>query len=147
MTKSNVAPTIPFNIFIDVKYHWMKDYSDEATLWVLNGGFNKFIIKFDVISIREEWQMLFQPMCHPNISSSHNLHFGYVYTRIFFVKGCFKLQKVDFKEFSFVTLPIDVVLRLCQSVFKNWCIDITPCFVNQHRFFCWLSNWWRDFYI
>jgi hypothetical protein len=83
MNKSNVAPTIPFKKIIDVKYHWMKDSSDEATFWVLNIGFSKFIIKFDVISIQEEWQMLFQPMCQPNIPSSFN------YTLVTFVLNFF----------------------------------------------------------
>jgi hypothetical protein len=49
------------------------------------------------------------------------------------VKGCSKLEKVDFEEFSLVSLPINVVLRLRQGVFKNWCIDITLCSGNQHR--------------
>ncbi len=74
-------------------------------------------------------------MCQLNIPFSLNLHFGYFCIRIFFVKGCFKLQKVDSKEFSLVILLIDVVLKLCQGVFKNWCIDITCHFVNRCRFF------------
>ncbi len=51
------------------------------------------------------------------------------------MRGYSKLQKVHFEKFSLVSLPIDVVLRLCQGVFKNWCIDITRCSTNQHRLF------------
>jgi len=51
------------------------------------------------------------------------------------VRVCSKLRKVDFEKFSLVYLPINVVLRLCQGVFKNWCIDITHYSANQHRLF------------
>jgi hypothetical protein len=76
--------------------------------------------------------MLFQPMHKPNIPSSFNLHFGYFVLEFFFVKDCSKLQKVDFEKLFIVTLPIDVVLKLCQGVFKNLCIGITHYSINWY---------------
>jgi len=51
----------------------------------------------------------------------------------FLIKECFELRNVDFDEFSFVSLHIDVVLRFCQGVSKNWWIDITHSFVDWFR--------------
>jgi hypothetical protein len=40
-----------FNTFIDVKYHCVKVFDDEATLQAFNAKLEKIIQKFDVFSI------------------------------------------------------------------------------------------------
>ncbi len=49
---------------------------------------------------------------------------------------------MDFEKNSWVSLPIGLVLRFCQGVFKNWWIDVTICLVDCHKPFvdCFVEN-------
>jgi len=47
--------------------------------------------------------------------------------------GCFELCGSDFDEFNLLSLPIDIVLKFCQAISKNWKIDITYSFAYQHQ--------------
>jgi hypothetical protein len=53
-----VTPTIPFNILIDPRYNQIKLANDELTLCTFDARLGKFINKFDVFSIQEEWKMM-----------------------------------------------------------------------------------------
>jgi hypothetical protein len=60
-----VAPTVTFNIFIDVRYSHVKIVGDEVALRMSNASLRKLIKKFDVISIKEEHAMLSQAFVNP----------------------------------------------------------------------------------
>ncbi len=57
------APTIPFNIFINTRYHRVKVVGDEVTLQFSIVGIGETIKKFDVLFIKKEHKMLAQSMC------------------------------------------------------------------------------------
>ncbi len=111
----------------------MKVVRDETTLQMLTVGFGKSIKKFDILSIEEKQRMLAQMICQPTSPCSLNLRFGYFGMLNFFIKECFELPYVDFDEFSLVSLFINVVLRFCLGVSKNWWIDIACCFLDWFR--------------
>jgi hypothetical protein len=78
--------------------------------------------------------MLRQPIYQPTSPSGLNLKFGYFCIKIlFFIKGCSKFRKMDFEEFSLVSLPTGLVLRFCQGVSKNWQIEVTICLASSHK--------------
>jgi len=52
--ESDKAPTFPFNIFIDARYHHVKVVADKATLQISIASFGKSIKKFNVLSIEKE---------------------------------------------------------------------------------------------
>jgi len=67
---------VPFNIFFDPRYHWIKVVGDEVIFQPSLLRFEKVIKKFEMLSIKEEWQMLTQVICQHNVPSSLNLKFG-----------------------------------------------------------------------
>ncbi len=86
--------------------------------------------KFDVFSIKEQHAMLSQAVSQPTFHYGFNLRFGYFCIRNFFMHYYFKFQNVEFEEFALVQLPIGLVLKFCQGVSKNWCINVTKCSAN-----------------
>ncbi len=56
--ESSKALAIPFNIFMDAKYHWMKVVRDETTFQTLTISLGKSINTIDILSIEEEQKML-----------------------------------------------------------------------------------------
>lgn len=90
IVESNNAHVVPFNIFINGKYHHMKVVSDETTLHSSITSLSKFIKKSNVLSIEEKCKMLAQLMCQPTFPSSLNLSFKYFCMQNFFIRGCFK---------------------------------------------------------
>lgn len=64
---------IPFNIFTNAKYHYVKVANYKIVFWSLTIGFGKFVKKLDVLSIEEEHKMLAQAMCQPTSPSSLSL--------------------------------------------------------------------------
>jgi hypothetical protein len=93
---------VPFNIFIDAQFQRVKIVGDKATLQSSGVGLGRFIKKFDVLLIEEEWKMLLQSICQPTSPIGLNLKFGYFCIRNFFIQGCSKLSNVDFEDFSLV---------------------------------------------
>jgi len=63
--QTNKAPSIIFNIFMDVKYHLVKLAGDEVALWSSTIGFKNTIKKFNVLYVEKEHKMLGQEMCLP----------------------------------------------------------------------------------
>lgn len=76
--------------------------------------------------------MLAQSICQLTFLTRLNLRFGYFCIQNFFIKGYSKFHNVDFEEFSLLECPIGLVLRFCQGVSKNWCIDVTRCLADWH---------------
>jgi hypothetical protein len=109
---------VSFNIFLDPRYHLVKVVGDEMTFQSSLVGLGKVIKKIEMLSIKEERQMLTQAICQPNFPFSLNIRFGYFYVLNFFIRGCFELYNVDFEEFGLRSLPINVVHRFCQGVSK-----------------------------
>jgi hypothetical protein len=52
--ESSKTHVIPFNIFMDARYHHVKVARDEITLRASTTSLEKSIKKFDVLSIEEE---------------------------------------------------------------------------------------------
>ncbi len=75
----------------------------------LNRCLDKFIKKIDVLSIEEEQKMLAKSIRRPTFLDGFNLWFGYFCKSDFFIKGCYKLKQMDFDEFTFFSLPINLV--------------------------------------
>jgi hypothetical protein len=90
IVESNKSHVVPFNIFINARYHHMKVVGDEVTLRFSITSLGKFIRKSDVLSIEEKRKMLAQLMCQPTFPSSLNLIFKYFCMQNFFIKGCSK---------------------------------------------------------
>jgi hypothetical protein len=125
-----VVPIVPFNIFTNVWYNWVKIANDELTLWAFNFDFKKSIKKSDVLSIQEEWNMFDQTMYQLTFPSDLNLRFGYLCMKNFFIHGYFRPCNVDFEKNSLLECPIRLVLRFCQGVSKNLHINVTRCLAN-----------------
>ncbi len=64
---------IPFHIFTNAKYHYVKVANYKVVFWSLTIGFGKFIKKLDVLSIEKEHKMLAQATCQPTFPSNLNL--------------------------------------------------------------------------
>jgi hypothetical protein len=108
----------------------VKIVGDKIVLRALNAGFGKSTKKFDVFSIKEEHAMFSQMIYQPTFPYGLNLRFGYFCVRNFFIYGYFELQNVEFEEFASVQLPTNLVLKFCQGISKNWCINVTKCSTN-----------------
>jgi len=131
--ESGQTPPIPFNIFKDIRYHHVKVVENETTFQLSIVGLGKLMNKSNILSIEKKQRMLAQATCQPTSACSLNLKFGYFYMQNLLIKGCFQFCNVDFGEFNLVSMPTIIVLRFCQSVSKNWEIDITWCFVDRLR--------------
>jgi len=78
--------------------------------------------------------MLRQEMCLPTSPYGLNSRFWYFCIQNCFVRRCSKLHVMDLNKFNLFSLHVNVVLRFYQDISKNWQIDITWCFINQHQF-------------
>ncbi len=54
---------VPFNIFLDPRYHQVKVASDEVAFRSPLAGLGKIIKKIEMLSIEEEQRMLTQAIC------------------------------------------------------------------------------------
>jgi len=117
--ESSKTFAIPFNIFMDARYHHVKVVGNETTFRMLTIGLGKCIKKSNILSIEKEQRMLAQGMCEPTSPCNLNLKFDYFYMQNLFIRGYSKFRNVDFGEFNLVSMPTTIVLRFCQGVSKN----------------------------
>jgi hypothetical protein len=114
------TPTIPFNLFTDIKYHHVKVVGNEITFHSSTTGLGKLIKKSNILSVEKKQRILPQATCQPTFPWSLNFKFGYFYMQNLLIRGRSKFYNVDFGEFNLVSMPITIVLR-----FFSWAHTIT----------------------
>jgi hypothetical protein len=72
------APTIPFDIFTNIKYCHVKLANDEATSCIQCWSWKKYQ-KTSVLLVEEERKMLGQAICHATSRRGLNLPFYYFF--------------------------------------------------------------------
>jgi hypothetical protein len=76
--------------------------------------------------------MFSQAVYQPTSPYGIDFRFGFFCICNLFIHCCSELQNAKFENFVLVQLLTNLVMRFCQGVSKNKCINVIKCFVDPH---------------